>query len=106
MIIDSINGSVPLASVQRAEAIEAPQTREDAADAASALGSSFLDLVVEANALGRVAGQMTKRLALGQSDDIHGTMIAMNKAGIEKRLAVNVKDKVIEAFYEIWRMSL
>ena len=37
---------------------------------------------------------------------IHGTMIEVTKAGIETRLMVNVKDKVLDAFYEIWRMSV
>jgi flagellar hook-basal body complex protein FliE len=33
-------------------------------------------------------------------------MIEASKAGIETRLMVNVKDKVMDAFYEIWRMSV
>jgi flagellar hook-basal body complex protein FliE len=33
-------------------------------------------------------------------------MIELSKASIETRLAVNVKDKIIDAFYEIWRMSV
>jgi flagellar hook-basal body complex protein FliE len=49
---------------------------------------------------------MTQALASGQSDDIHGTMIAVSEASIQTRLAVNVKDKVLDAFYEIWRMSV
>jgi flagellar hook-basal body complex protein FliE len=49
---------------------------------------------------------MAKDIAEGRSDDIHGTMIELSKASIETRLAVNVKDKIIDAFYEIWRMSV
>jgi flagellar hook-basal body complex protein FliE len=33
-------------------------------------------------------------------------MIEVTKASIETRLMVNVKDKVLDAFYEIWRMSV
>jgi flagellar hook-basal body complex protein FliE len=49
---------------------------------------------------------MAQAMASGQSDDIHGTMIEVTKASIETRLMVNVKDKVIDAFYEIWRMNV
>jgi flagellar hook-basal body complex protein FliE len=33
-------------------------------------------------------------------------MIEATKASIETKLMVNVKDKVMEAFYEIWRMNV
>jgi flagellar hook-basal body complex protein FliE len=36
----------------------------------------------------------------------HGNRIEVTKAGIQTKLMVNVKDKVMEAFYEIWRMSV
>jgi flagellar M-ring protein FliF len=38
---------------------------------------------------------MAQALASGQSDDIHGTMIAVSEASIQTRLMVNVKDKVL-----------
>lgn len=43
--------------------------------------------------------------ARGELDDIHGTMIAASKADIELRLAGNIKNKVVDAFYELWRMQ-
>jgi flagellar hook-basal body complex protein FliE len=33
-------------------------------------------------------------------------MIAVSEAAIQTRLMVNVKDKVLDAFYEIWRMNV
>jgi flagellar hook-basal body complex protein FliE len=61
---------------------------------------------VSANARSQSARHMADALASGQSDDIHGTMIELNKASIETRLMVNVRDKVLDAFYEIWRMNV
>ena len=75
-------------------------------DALSAAGDGFLDLVVRANERTQSAQRMTQALASGQSDDIHGTMIAVSEAAIQTRLMVNVKDKVLDAFYEIWRMNV
>jgi flagellar hook-basal body complex protein FliE len=106
MSLPPIGGPLPLASPHQPEALGAPLPRAAETDAIFELGKSFLDLVVQANARSQVAGAMTEQLASGQSDDIHGTMIAGKEAGIQKRLAVNVKDKVIDAFYEIWRMNI
>ena len=44
--------------------------------------------------------------AAGQRDDIHGTMLALSKADIEQRLVGTVRNKVIDAFYELWRMQI
>jgi flagellar hook-basal body complex protein FliE len=44
--------------------------------------------------------------AAGQRDDIHGTMLALSKADIELRVLGNVRNKVVDAFYELWRMQI
>ena len=106
MTLPPIDGPVTLASPHQPEALGVALPRAEQADAILDLGKSFLDLVVQANARARVAGAMTQQLASGQSDDVHGTMIAGKEAAIQKRLAVNVKDKIIDAFYEIWRMNI
>jgi flagellar hook-basal body complex protein FliE len=106
MSVGPVGAPPPLALPHTSEALEVAPAQAAEPDAVSILAKSFLDLVVQANASGQVAGKMTEQMALGQSDDLHGTMIAGAKSGIEKRLAVNIKDKVIDAFYEIWRMSL
>jgi flagellar hook-basal body complex protein FliE len=68
--------------------------------------SLFVDAVAKANAMGNEAHQATLDLAAGRSDDIHGTMIEVQKAGIQMRLVNNVRNKVIDAFYELWRMNV
>jgi flagellar hook-basal body complex protein FliE len=102
-----VEGSpIPLLLPHRPELDVAPPTPLKATDAVTAAGKSFVDLVAEAAKMGHHANDMAKDIAEGRSDDIHGTMIEMSKASIETRLAVNVKDKIIDAFYEIWRMSV
>lgn len=44
--------------------------------------------------------------AAGQSDDIHGTMLALTEADIQLKLVGSVRNKVIDAFYELWRMQI
>lgn len=44
--------------------------------------------------------------AEGRSDDIHGTMIALTEADVQLRMVGTMKNKIIEAFYELWRMQI
>jgi flagellar hook-basal body complex protein FliE len=60
--------------------------------------SMFADAIGRANAQDAVA----HNAAL----DLHGTMIESQKANIEFKLVGNVRNKVIDAFYELWRMSV
>jgi flagellar hook-basal body complex protein FliE len=107
MAIGPIEGSaIPLLQAHQPYALELPLASEPKADSVGSMGDGFLNLVVQANARSASARQMSQAMASGQSDDIHGTMIEVQKAGIETRLMVNVKDKVLDAFYEIWRMSV
>lgn len=107
MAIGPIEGSpIPLLQANQPYSLDAPLAAEPQSDAVASMGDGFLNLVVQANARSASARGMAKAMAAGQSDDIHGTMIEVTKAGIETRLMVNVKDKVLDAFYEIWRMSV
>jgi flagellar hook-basal body complex protein FliE len=68
--------------------------------------SMFADAIGRANASDSVAHTAALDLAAGRTDDIHGTMIEAQKANIEMRLVGNVKNKIVDAFYELWRMSV
>ena len=63
-------------------------------------------LVANANQSARFAEGMSQAFAAGARDDIHGTMIAISKADIEMHLVGTVRNKVIDAFYELWRMQI
>lgn len=52
---------------------------------------------------GQAAGEA---FAAGATDDIHGTMLALSQADIELKLVGSVRNKVIDAFYELWRMQI
>ncbi len=58
------------------------------------------------NQLNKEAGQAVQALTTGQKTDIHGTMIAMEKASISFQLMMQVRNKIIDAYKEIARMSV
>jgi flagellar hook-basal body complex protein FliE len=51
------------------------------------------------------ADSAARQLVSGENKDIHGTMIAMQKAGIAMDLMLEVRNKVISAYEEIKRMQ-
>jgi len=69
-------------------------------------GNVLEGLVSSANARANVASELSTSFAAGARDDIHGTMIALGKADVELRFVGAVRNKVIDAFYELWRMQL
>jgi len=56
--------------------------------------------------LRKEADQAVQALATGQATDIHGTMIALEKASISFKLMMQVRNKIIDAYKEIERMNV
>lgn len=73
---------------------------------ASAFEALVKNLAVSANNQIQEAQHAGEAFAAGQRDDIHGTMLTLSKADIELRVIGNVRNRVIDAFYEIWRMQI
>lgn len=66
------------------------------------LDSAISDL----NQQNKVTDQLTTQLMTGDLNDIHKLMIENEKAAIHLELAVQVRNKVIEAYQEIMRMQI
>lgn len=45
-------------------------------------------------------------LAGGETDDVHGVMVAMEEASLSLQLAVQVRNKLLEAYQELIRMQV
>ena len=78
--------------------------------AAPANGTLFQNVVerfvTDTNVQQVQADQAVERLATGQSDSVHGTMLALAKADLSLRVFVEVRNKVIEAYQEVMRMPM
>ena len=59
-----------------------------------------------ANLSAQDAHRIAGAFAAGTSDDIHGTMIATKEADIELKLVANVRSKLVDAFNDLWKMSI
>jgi flagellar hook-basal body complex protein FliE len=62
--------------------------------------------VASANDRAQTAQIQSEEFAAGRNEDIHGTMLALSQADIELRFVGNIRNKVVDAFYELWRMQI
>ena len=70
------------------------------------LSESFSKMLNEVNTLQVAADQKMEEFATSSEKDLHGTMIAMQKADVSLRLLLQVRSKLTTAYQEIMRMQL
>jgi flagellar hook-basal body complex protein FliE len=63
-------------------------------------------MIDQVNRADIAATQKSEALASGAIDDVHGTMISVKEAEISVRLAGTVRNKLLDAFQELWRTSV
>jgi len=98
------SGINPLEPIKRMESpFEAGQgTAPDGAGFAEILRNQ-LDSVIE---LQNVADHKTQEFALGRIEDINEVVLAVQKADIALNFALELRNKVVEAYQEISRMQI
>jgi flagellar hook-basal body complex protein FliE len=101
-----LSGAGQLGDLAEIRPIGTP-AQPDKAEAAQ--GPSFKDVLTESiskvNGLMNESDQQIEDLASGKSGNIHGTMIALQKADISFRMLLEVRSKVMNAYSEVMRMQ-
>jgi len=73
-------------------------------------GESFVEVLKDAanevNRLQKEADESIQKLAAGKDENIHQTMIALEKAEVSFQLMMQVRNKIIAAYEEIMRMQV
>jgi len=71
---------------------------------------SFADILTESFATVGVTDKQDKasglELLMGQSDDLSGLLLDMQKAELSLNLALQIRNKIIDAYTEVMRMSV
>jgi len=71
---------------------------------------NFKDLLLEAlknvNSLDQESSKMTEDFIAGRTDDIHSVLIAGEKALVSLEFVTEIRNKVMDAYQEIMRMSV
>jgi flagellar hook-basal body complex protein FliE len=76
------------------------------APGAEGFGEILSNAIGGVNQSANAAHHAAAEFAAGRRDDLHGTMIAVQKADIELHMLGTVRNKVMDTFYEIWRMQI
>lgn len=93
---ENITPSTEIAPIAPTETEAAPQSFE------SVLGG----FLVQASDQHQAATNQAEAVARGSLDDLHGTMIAVKEAEISLKLVGSIRNRLIEAFQEIWRTNV
>lgn len=103
-MINSVSSSIaPLTGVNES----AGRTNQNTAAASIDAFSQYLGEVLDQLNQKQVdAEKLGEKLAAGEVQDLHQVMIAAQEASLSLSLAVQVRNKVIEAYQEIMRMPL
>ena len=92
---------------EQREALGGGQAGESSeAGGAKTFGEFMKDLVQDANSSALTADQKMQDVAAGRNKDLHGAVLAMEKADVQFRLLTQVRNKVIDAYREIMRMQV
>lgn len=63
-------------------------------------------LIKEVDQKEKVAAAETNKMLLGETDNIHQSMIAMQEAGMAFNLMVEVRNKLVQSFQELIKMPV
>lgn len=84
-----------------------PQTVERReAKPVKSFSETLKESIQQVNELQLNAQEAVKELMVGESKNIHQTMIAIEKADLSFRLMMQVRNKLVDAYREIMRMTV
>jgi flagellar hook-basal body complex protein FliE len=102
--ISPVSSTTPVATTELAQ--ETTGAGPAAASSDASFGDLFMQMVKNASQTDAVAAQKMDALARGVNDDLHGTMIAVKEADISVKLVASIRNKLLDAFNEIWKTSV
>lgn len=94
-----INPAIQALNSQSIANHKVQETKED-------FSKIFKEELGKVNQLQVKADQATQEFIIGESQDIHSVMLATEEAKLALEMAVQVRNKLIEAYQEINRMQL
>jgi flagellar hook-basal body complex protein FliE len=69
-------------------------------------GEILKDAISTVNELQKNSDQEIQKLMTGESQDLHTTVIAMQKADLSFQMMMQVRNKIVQAYQEIMRMQI
>lgn len=98
MSIEAIGASKNLAM--------AIQSKENAAGPLESFGDYLEKALDDLNSLQNQADSMVTRLAAGEPVELHQVALAVEQSSLAFQLALQVRNKLVEAYQEVMRMQV
>ena len=95
-------------NVSELQKLSNPFTKEvtSSDSAITSFSEIFSDKLNEVNQLQQIAAEEQVKVVAGDSESIHQSMIANQKALLSLQLTVEIRNKLLEAYQEIMRMQM
>jgi flagellar hook-basal body complex protein FliE len=84
----------------------APTSTAPAGNAAGGFGQALTDAISGISESQNAADDASVRMAAGDPIDLHEVMLARETASLQFQLAVQVRNKLVEAYQEVMRMQV
>ncbi len=105
--VHGVRRALELAQSSGASSLDSQKENAGGAQqAAETFGRLLAQAVEDLNRVNAQANEAMARLAAGEPVELHDVMIAMEQADLSLRLALQVRNKLIEAYQEIQRMQV
>ena len=75
-------------------------------DGGPGFGEVLKDAITTTNELQKQSDQEIQKLMTGESQDLHTTLIAVQKADLSFQMMMQVRNKIVQAYQEIMRMQV
>ncbi len=95
----------PLSPKLQVPEVRIPQNRGNE-KSGTGFGEILKDAISTANELQKQSDQEIQKLMTGESQDLHTTVIAMQKADLSFQMMMQVRNKIVQAYQEIMRMQV
>ncbi len=103
--LGSVTGSALVGAPIRPETLTRPLAPATAAPA-NGFGAMLDNLVETVATKETAANDLTRRVLLGESDQLHQSVIAMQEASVAFGLMVEVRNKLVESYQELMRLQV
>jgi len=106
-MVGKVAGSGYAQAIANLQRTQAPAKAQEAAKASSpGFGDTLKAAVASVDKTQTTADGALKELASGENVDLHGTMIALEKADIALRTMVSVRDKLVSAYEQVMSTTI
>jgi flagellar hook-basal body complex protein FliE len=102
----SATATIPTAELSQLTTGDVGAAGPATAPAGASFSNVLSSLVQDVNAKQNAAGQALRDLQSGQNVSLHQTMIATEEANVSFQLMVEVRNRLLDSYQELMRMSV